>query len=305
MPPCGLLSLLACLVLPRLPLLILIACAPSVLAVITPGQSPPVSPAAQAVDNFGSITCVGNKYPLDLPLVAGFNPNELTMQQFCAKPQFGGGRPGQNIGGWCSTFSSDPTLWMVAFDISAEGEANTVLQNPRTMLACSYRCFCNRGLPENAAQPRAVRKPREAVADQAYEILIDSVDDFDEPWIQNIGPVILEDPSTNVIMPLPKNGGDDQQIWDSARVATRDYNGIASHFNHDGNPRYVDTIMALGNYIVCHGGLPNFPMPGPYSWSDFNSMQALCSVQFFGGNPSVLFPIPCTCSFVLTVCCVQ
>ena len=50
-------------------------------------------------DPTNNIMRVGDKYDLDLPIRAGFNPNNVSMQQLCAETQFGGGPPGQHIGG--------------------------------------------------------------------------------------------------------------------------------------------------------------------------------------------------------------
>ncbi|KAL8731381.1 MAG: hypothetical protein Q9166_003473 [cf. Caloplaca sp. 2 TL-2023] len=106
-----------------------------------------------------NITCVGKGYDLELLIIGDFNPNTLTMQQLCAKPQYGGGLPDQHVGGWCERWISVPPPVMspqnMAFDISPAARVNQILANPRVFLACTYRCFCNSGLPPNAVQPRA------------------------------------------------------------------------------------------------------------------------------------------------------
>ena len=64
-----------------------------------------------AADNFdpaeadptGNITCLGDSYDLELPTQAHWNPNTVSMQSLCAKTQYGGGPPGQNIAGWYET----------------------------------------------------------------------------------------------------------------------------------------------------------------------------------------------------------
>ena len=67
-------------------------------------------------DPANKITCVGDKYDLDVPISASFNPNNVSMRQLCATTQFGGGPPGQRIGGRCQwSRYSNP----VVFDLSA------------------------------------------------------------------------------------------------------------------------------------------------------------------------------------------
>ena len=53
-------------------------------------------------DPAGAIKCVGDRYDGELPVDEYFNPNTVSMQKLCAKPQYGGGSPGTHIGGWCS-----------------------------------------------------------------------------------------------------------------------------------------------------------------------------------------------------------
>ena len=52
-------------------------------------------------DPNSNITCLDDSYDLELPLQAHWNPNTVSMQSLCAKPQYGGGLPGENIAGWC------------------------------------------------------------------------------------------------------------------------------------------------------------------------------------------------------------
>ena len=100
-------------------------------------------------DPTGNITCLGDSYDLELPTHAHWNPNTVSMQSLCAKTQYGGGPPGQNIASWCETpprirgypgYSDSGTI---AFDASPGAQANAQLQNPRVMLGCLYSCFCN------------------------------------------------------------------------------------------------------------------------------------------------------------------
>ncbi|KAL9032805.1 MAG: hypothetical protein Q9180_006298, partial [Flavoplaca navasiana] len=158
---------------------------------------------AAAAENFnpaladprGNITCVGNSYDLELPVIGDFNPNELTMQQLCAKPQYGGGLPGQHVGGWCEHWLleegpfSRPPLNM-AFDVSPAAMVNPLLANPRVFLACTYRCFCNYVVRPNSAQPRISHvanqygRTFQAESNQTHEIMEEVDDVFETSWVQ-------------------------------------------------------------------------------------------------------------------------
>ncbi|KAI9680095.1 MAG: hypothetical protein M1817_005111 [Caeruleum heppii] len=52
-------------------------------------------------DPLGNITCVGPLPPWPLPVQPTFDPNTFTLQQLCAKPQYGGQARGQHLGAYC------------------------------------------------------------------------------------------------------------------------------------------------------------------------------------------------------------
>lgn len=229
-------------------------------------------------DPTNNITCVGDKYDLDLPISAGFNPNTVSMQQLCAKTQFGGGPPGQHVGGWCQwgRYSNQ-----VVFDLSAAAQINPVLANPRIMLGCSYRCFCNYNLGPNAAQPRAVPNTNVWESDQTYELQVEIVDDFDVGWTTNLGSA---EPGSTVDAPQISHKGtagtSDVQVYEVQTLSQLAY--TEDKFNT--HPRFTYSSMNAENEIECHGTLPRFPFPSPYRVSDFSTLQELCAVQFSGGN---------------------
>ena len=154
-------------------------------------------------DPRGAIKCVGDRYDGELPADEFFNPNEVSMQKLCAKPQYGGGSPGTHIGGWCSwTVIREPgrrrrTVWIKRFDLSYEAHVHDELAQPRVMLACYNRCYCSYPLDdlgENSnIQPRADHETQgnPGLEDQnpgsTYEIKVDVVDDFDMPLHQHLG----------------------------------------------------------------------------------------------------------------------
>ena len=48
-----------------------------------------------------AITCLGSHYDAELPWNFD-NPNDMTMQEWCAKTVYGGAPEGGRMGGWCS-----------------------------------------------------------------------------------------------------------------------------------------------------------------------------------------------------------
>ncbi len=217
-------------------------------------------------DPLGNITCLGDKYAIDLPVIAGFNPNLVTMQKLCAKPQYNGGLPGQHIGGWCApTISSRGPRKRLAFDPSPGAQINTALATPRVFLGCLLRCYCNSATTDLSVQPvttdEALRN-NFRLSISTYNIKIDVVDDFDVPIVQHMG--------------SPPGR------WVNAVYALRlvQVNG----------PQYSaeDISVDVQNSIECRGPLPSFQLPHPFTAAHFRNPQELCSVQFFGGNLYVL-----------------
>ena len=218
-------------------------------------------------NTYHNLSCVGDRYTLELPLQQGWNPNERTMQQLCAKPQYYGGPPGQHVGGWCHHNE-------VVFDGSADAQISTELANPRILLGCRYRCFCNHIIPvenrnvqpkpnENQAALRLLREGRESLL--TYEIRLDVQDDF--------------------TMPLSYNQGSFEYL--EVDVVRLSRFKEVRHQESLEIPRYEYVSEDEGNKITCSGNLPTFPLPSPYSAtqpnSDFQNNQQLCATQLNGG----------------------
>lgn len=229
-----------------------------------PHQTENFDPAE--ADPSGNITCLGDSYAINLPVIAGFNPNLVTMQQLCAKPQYNGGRPGQHVGGWCApTISSRGPRRRVAFDQSPAALTSTELSNLRVLLGCLLKCFCNSATADLKLQPV---NDDEALHDHywqstsTYEIKADVVDDFDVPRVQHMGS-------------LPGQWVNSVSILGLIQV-----NGPSSY-------DVTSVSMDQENRILCRGPLPSFELPAPFQHS-YNNVQELCAVQFFGGNLYVL-----------------
>ena len=71
----------------------------------------------------GAIKCLGDAYDQHLPIQPdGWNPNSVSMQKLCAKPQYGGGDADHHMGAYCqlAPHFSDAfsQTGLVAFDMS-------------------------------------------------------------------------------------------------------------------------------------------------------------------------------------------
>ena len=241
-----------------------------------------------AIENFdpveadpnGNITCLGDSYDLELPLQAHWNPNTVSMQSLCAKTQYGGGPPGQNIAGWCeeparSRGTLPPYPGTIAFDASPSAQENAQLQNPRVMLGCLYRCFCSNSVEELSLQdlslqPKTFRSTdilvRQTRSELAYQVKIDVVDDFFVPQEQHMGP---------------------PQQADHPGVLVADVFKQTQVQLQAGNPTELEIVWVSldpDNNITCIGNLPTFNLPAPYQNSYFGSLQELCAVYGSGGN---------------------
>ena len=266
----------------------------------------PARPPGLPPDHEGNISCIGDQYGLNLPMINGFDPNLLTMQQLCALPQYGG-QSNLHIGGWCDARSDDRMKWHLSFDISPESNANPILANPRVMLACFYRCWCNYGRPRpELEQPRGHPETVQSLDAETHNIMIDYVSDFDinVPWQDHLRrgartevnqrdrlKIDLAFPSLDTVgyVPRPNVQVNSTRLYfqpypwtRSARHPTRPVRTSQSW----GFPTIeaFDTAMRWNNRIECPGELPRFPYPSHYRHSDFVSLQALCAVQSFGGR---------------------
>ena len=219
----------------------------------------------QKADASGKITCFGTKFDLELPLQQGWNPNDRSYQQICAKPQYGGGPVGQHVGGWCSPAESGG---VVAFDDDEEAKINTQLFNPRVLLGCRYRCFCSSAVADPAVQPKPDEPPVDLLQvhpmDSAltYQISLDVNNDFTMPMWQHRG---LLDTDVDAV----RNALVDQSQPD--------------HLLGSSEEKFTYVSEDEGNKLTCSGALPTFVLPPPYNRSDFKNNQQLCAIQLNGG----------------------
>ena len=242
-----------------------------------------------------NITCLGSNYDLQLPVRQdGVDPNRFTMQQLCAKTIYGGAPAGQHLGGWCSRGlpiqdgereddsgdeSENPNLtydWLwtgVSFDLSDASQASEEGADPRFLLGCFNRCFCNWQVDDLTIQPkRSVPSNADVRMKESGgtgEIKLDVTDDVtttDDSHAGRLEATMVESVRLNELKEPNQEGG--------YAIMDVDYP----------NPPW-DLSLDPGNYITCEGDLPSFPLPQPYLVSDFQNPQKLCAVQWSGGLP--------------------
>ncbi|KAG7005472.1 hypothetical protein G7Y79_00019g046520 [Physcia stellaris] len=218
-------------------------------------------------DPRSNITCLGSSYDLRIPIrTDGVDLNQLTMQQLCAKPIYGGANISRALGGWC-----------VSFDFSVSEEMSDHLANfndDRLYIGCLNRCFCNWEIEDRSIQPK-----REVPSNA--DVIIIPTHPLHVQKLKVEIPEFLEARDNQ-----PALDGDEvtvvQIITDLHEPTQRNY---PLHSQTDARD-YEDVLnLALdpGNEITCEGDLPSFALPPPYSVADFQNAQQLCAVQWFGG----------------------
>ncbi len=217
---------------------------------------------AQA-DPKGNITCLGDAYDLALPSWEGFNPNTLSMQKLCAKTQYGGAPPGQNVGAFCYYLNSSAPYPRIMFDPSPEARANAYFANPRVLLGCAYRCFCNHGLNNSALQP--IGNPEihdyHMASNETYLLQIDINDETEPPFYTKQGPFGRRQVRTLGLDSRPERRGGLVEPW-----------------------YWTEISLDPGNLIECYGDLPNFNIPPPLTRQNFRTVQQMCAIQLSFGS---------------------
>ena len=225
-------------------------------------------------DPRNNITCLGDKPDLQLPVFHGFDPNQVTMQKLCAKPQYNGGRRGEHAGGYCIDRPYRHHLGEVAFDMSPDAQANEHLQNPRFLLACTYRCFCNYRLADTSIQPWTNHPSFPSYyypSLYSYELQLDINNDFSLPRAQKMGTRGHTMVSVALVADFRELSITPRQ-WAQTRYQGR----------HGGQHTYLS--LDPGNKIQCRGNLPTFLLPYPLTTADFTSLQHMCATQPNGGK---------------------
>ena len=229
-----------------------------------------------------NITCLGYS-DIVLPVFSDWNPNDYSLQQLCAKPQFGGLGRRMHLGGFCyGSFGGLPAeeggLGTILFDDQRASDPAYGLVHQRILLQCQNRCFCN----DDAVTSDLSTKPkgynlystgegdisgeRPAVA---YQIKADLVDDFSQ--------------SFQVYDSLHSH---ERSLQPGTRFATIPV--MLEFFVDDGwkqDSVILPVMLDPENRITCDGDLPSFDIPEPYTNEDFDSLQQMCATYLSGGNP--------------------
>ncbi|KAI9678174.1 MAG: hypothetical protein M1817_006119 [Caeruleum heppii] len=223
-------------------------------------------------DPSGRITCLGPLPPWRLPAFRAFDPNLFTLQQLCAKPQYGGRAMYQHIGGWCDADRSVPgsagreRAALVVFDSHPRARTSQVLLRPRLALYCSMRCHCdlNANGGDLSVQPRALPQETTLHSDRdghAYRIKLDVFDDY-KRFVEHRGS-LGSSPARAIGLASPLLASDVESVRPS-----------------DGN----DLVgLEDANQVECSGDLPDHPLPSPMRYQDYENLTQLCAVHLSGG----------------------
>ncbi|KAI9669453.1 MAG: hypothetical protein M1817_004678 [Caeruleum heppii] len=221
-----------------------------------------------AANDEASITCLGPLPPFELPRFPNWDPNTFTLQQICAKPQYGGRARGQHIGGFCG----DLDLLSVTFDASSGADRSDVLANPRLESFCRSRCYCDYWMDEEQIELGSTGNW--AILDHpaalTYQIKLDVEDDYRVERGHHMG--YGSDPVLSLGYPR-------------AVQVKVEFNDQYPAEIIDAEWAYSRVSLDPANNITCAGNFPGYPPPAPFeTWHYWGSLQKLCAVQLAGGH---------------------
>ncbi|KAG8529631.1 uncharacterized protein KY384_005111 [Bacidia gigantensis] len=188
-------------------------------------------------DPKGKITCQGPPPSFRIPRTFGLqsDPNTWTLQELCAKPQYGGRGIHQHGGAYCYHYDTPNEAPRVVFDSSPIAQASPVLQNARMLAYCLLRCFCTYGITREDAYHQI--KP---VRDMEFGNRILTPDE------DSLGGMELGDRFWDVVTyELPGASQLEAQQW-QANHNMEPYNMIS----------YVGVSINPANTIECDGNVP-------------------------------------------------
>ena len=249
-----------------------------------------------------NITCLGSGYDLRLSLRPdGVDLNQLTMQQLCAKPIYGGSEVPLLLGGWCSEglepawnnmeddgtddWTQDdmfPTRTGVSFDWQAtttdarsSWPVGTRWQDERLYAGCLNRCFCSWGVEDLTVQPkRQVPSNADMITAQTddsgiFELKLEiaqMTDGYRADYYNRVN-----DGTDVKVLQIITDLGEPNETEGYAETHWRGWD------------EPVNLALDPGNEITCEGDLPSFELPPPYPNSEFSNPQELCATQWNGG----------------------
>jgi hypothetical protein len=213
-----------------------------------------------------SVTCVGGSSDLSPKLKVRNGYRSLSMQEVCAKPQYGGRDRRPNLAAYCGngdvTFDApEQEQWGGRGDLSTPQQDHLLAQ-----LECRNRCYCGH---MTAQQPKIVPATRNN---------FDVAPVKDPWWKPSVFSLDVEDSDTLSLHQKP-NPRTNIFIGHQVDVQRELALGLIPDFIN------VEVAMLQENHISCIGNLPSFALPSPWSVNDFHDNQELCAVQFSKGNP--------------------
>ena len=225
----------------------------------------------EVFDPNSHITCPGPlpaaNWPIIIPKPGDppINPSTFTLQQLCAKQQYGG-HPLAHLGGFCPHTIIGPRddearrMLPVVFDISKRAGTSKILSVPRLQAFCLSRCHCS--MVGDDQPPRT--KPNSIVNWRPKYLNLSQANPDVDIFSQS------QQPSTRPVKALRIS------FWQES-------------FNQELPPLNTDRAflsLAAENRIVCdkQKALPAFDLPDGRQASEFPNLQALCATALDGGN---------------------
>ncbi|KAI9889960.1 MAG: hypothetical protein M1814_004578 [Vezdaea aestivalis] len=259
-------------------------------------------------DPIGRLTCEGPLPPWRLPKVGDWDPNEATLLEVCAKPQYGGHYSPdlqdqfRGNAGFCyqSTFGREGLTFASITDFVAFDNNHThypggygTLVNPRLQSYCMLRCRCtsdtgtlrNR-LDQDTELFTGVGIRLDEYTD-GYQVDLDRFDDFANPQRHFI---------------RWENGKRKMHIISSGQQTTlmedeweQGNPGQPKYYKGSLNVKRVSVLELSYNPInrpICDDGpQPDFPLAAPLDreyqrrfYLGYNRPQTICAAALLGGN---------------------
>ncbi|KAI9679860.1 MAG: hypothetical protein M1817_004874 [Caeruleum heppii] len=244
--------------------LLLLGLLSSASAVFDP-SNPPIrenfDPAE--ADPIGNITCTGPLPPWPLPNFPDddWDPNTFTLQELCAKPQYGGRAKDQHLAGFCE----EDMAVTVGFDYTNRALSADHLMSPRNPSARF------RDIDEWPTSSLAYI----GSADEAWQLTVEHTDICS--WYDQ--PVSLEEGGHDVLVTAVSIASE----LDLLQAPVRDvyYDPARYKFR-------VPITLDPSNNISCSGPFPPWPIPIPFAgttWDiEYEDLQDLCAIQLAGGH---------------------
>ena len=274
-------------------LLFLLIAKGNVIAIFDPLNPPLVENLDPSEANpRGRIHCLG--YPqtaMPAQLEGGLQPRSKSLQQLCAKPQYGGGLPGQHAGGYCAFLPGQtPDFYRatIAFDDGHDVQTNRQLAQSRFRVQCSLRCFCT-------SVTNGAEKEHPVFIDGLTQCIIikpSLVQEFNADYREEFEQNVAGQHVRNLLLSeVAFNQGVRQHLQSGASLNGHIvFEDVLDHydigFEHDITAQDPDSA------VDCTGNLPTFAMPPPINIADFqgagsvmNPNQRLCATFYDGGYP--------------------